>query len=48
MKRFVIAAVVLVVSNIVGVSRVEALSPPAVEPPLGRCIFPSPPEPLEP
>ena len=42
MKRFVIAAVVLVVSSIVGVSQVEALSPPAVEPPLGRCVFPSP------
>lgn len=42
MKRSVIAAVVLVVSNIVGISRVEALSPPVVEPPLGRCVFPSP------
>jgi hypothetical protein len=42
MKRFVISAFVLVVSNIVGVSRVEALSPPAVEAVFGRCIFPSP------
>lgn len=41
MKRFVIAAVALFVSSIVGISRVEALSPPAVEAPLGRCVFPS-------
>lgn len=41
MRRFITVAVVLVVSSVVGVARVEALSPPAVEAPLGRCVFPS-------
>jgi hypothetical protein len=42
MRRLILGAIVLVVSSVVGGSRVEALSPPAVEAPLGRCIFPSP------
>ncbi|MEY4667461.1 MAG: hypothetical protein RL518_160 [Pseudomonadota bacterium] len=41
MKRFIAAVAVLVVSSVMGVGKVEALSPPAVKAPTGRCLFPS-------
>lgn len=41
MKRCMAAAAIVVVSSMLGMARAEALTPPAVKAPIGRCLFPS-------